>query len=210
MMKWSRVERDQAVLDGEADQAGGVVDLQLGHEVAAVLLDGLRAEVEVGGDSRVRVALGDELEDFPLAGGELIQRPEVREAQRGGHERGEDRPRYLRAEEGIAAADRPDGQEEFVGDRALEEVAFRPVPEGLPDEGIVSVHGEDEGPGFHFEVAQPPDGLHPVQVRHGDVEHEDVGEEPLDQREGLLAVGRFAYHFHIARLLQKGAEPLAD
>src|SRR5512136_184420 len=104
------VQRDQAVLDGEADEAGGVVDLQLGHEVAAVLLDGLRAEVEVTGDGRIGVALGDELEDFPLAGGELVERPEVREAQGGVHERGEDRPRYLRAEERVTAADRPDSQ----------------------------------------------------------------------------------------------------
>jgi len=39
-----RIQRDEAVLDGEADEAGGVVGLQFGHEVAAVLLDGLLAE----------------------------------------------------------------------------------------------------------------------------------------------------------------------
>jgi len=80
----------------------------------------------------------------------------------------------------------------------------------LPDKGVVGVHGEDQRPGFHFEVTQPADGLHPVQVRHGDVEHEDVGEEPLDQREGLRAVGCLPHHLDVAGLLQEGADPLAD
>jgi len=96
-----RVQRDEAVFDGQADEAGGLVYVELGHEVGAVLLDGLLAEVEVTGDGRVRVALGDELEHFPLAGGELIERPEVRDAQGGVHEWGEDRPGDLRAEEGV-------------------------------------------------------------------------------------------------------------
>ena len=47
-------------------------------------------------------------------------------------------------------------------------------------------------------------------MRHGDVEHEDVGEEPLDQFEGLRAVSCLPDHLDIAGSLQEGAEPLAD
>ena len=80
----------------------------------------------------------------------------------------------------------------------------------MPDKGVVGVHGEDQRPGFHFEVAQPADGLHPVQVRHGDVEHEDVGQQALDQLEGLLAVGRLRHDLDVARLLEEGTEALPD
>ena len=62
-----RVQRDEAVFDGETNEGGGVVDGELGHEVPAVFLDGLLAEGEMGGDLTVGVALGDELQHLHLA-----------------------------------------------------------------------------------------------------------------------------------------------
>src|ERR1700677_4442991 len=62
---------DDSRTDGVAGEAGGVVDVELLHEVLAVLLDGLDADAEFGRGFLVRPALGDELEHFHLARGEL-------------------------------------------------------------------------------------------------------------------------------------------
>src|SRR5437899_12886986 len=60
--------------NGVADQAGRDVDVEFSHEVTAVRLGRLEADVQGGGDLFGRVALGDELEHFPLARREGIGR----------------------------------------------------------------------------------------------------------------------------------------
>ena len=61
---------DDAFTDGIAGDAGGVVEVELAHEVFAMLLDRLDADPEIGRDLLVGAALGDELKGFHLTGGE--------------------------------------------------------------------------------------------------------------------------------------------
>ena len=57
---------DDAGADGVAGEAGGVVDVELLHEMLTVLLDGLDADAEFGGRLLVGLALGNQLEHFHL------------------------------------------------------------------------------------------------------------------------------------------------
>ena len=66
------LEAGQTLPDGVLHEVGDLVQVQLVHDVAAMRLYGLAAEAEQFGDVLVGVALGDELEDFALASGELV------------------------------------------------------------------------------------------------------------------------------------------
>jgi hypothetical protein len=69
------VRGDGAELYGEAHQPGDIVYIESLHQLGAMSLDRLDAEVETAGDIFGGVAFGDELENFSLAGSELIERP---------------------------------------------------------------------------------------------------------------------------------------
>ena len=161
------------------------------------------------GDLGVGVALGDELKDLSLPGGQAV------EGMRGGgllarDEGGEEGAGHFGAEVGVPAGDRADRQEEFLGDRPLEEIPLGAIPEGLPDQTLVGIHGEDQGPGLRCPAAQPGHGLEPVQVGHGDVDDENIGPQTLHQGQGLRTVGRLAEDRDVPRPLQEGADALAD
>ena len=126
-------------------------------------------------------------------------------------EGGEEGAGHFGAEVGVPPGDRADRQEEFLGDRPLEEVAFRAIPEGLPDQGVVGIHGEDQGSGSSLpRPRRRPTASTPFRWGMAMSMHEDVGQQPLDQRQGLLAVGRLADHLDVPRPLQEGADALAD
>lgn len=59
---------DDAHIDGVVGEAGGVMDVELRHEMFAMPLDGLNADAEFGGSFVVGVAFGDQLKHFHLAG----------------------------------------------------------------------------------------------------------------------------------------------
>src|SRR5439155_17065814 len=65
--------RDQALADGVADQARDVVDVQLLHHTRAVKFGGLGRDPEQRGDLFGRFALGHELHDLALTGGQAAE-----------------------------------------------------------------------------------------------------------------------------------------
>src|SRR5450432_1809985 len=58
---------NDARADGVAGKPGGVMDVELLHEMLAMLLDGLDADAEFRRCLLVGLALGDKLEHFHLA-----------------------------------------------------------------------------------------------------------------------------------------------
>lgn len=54
-----RVQVDQLVLNGFANQGGQIVDIELGHQVGAMLFDGLNADTKGFGDSIVGMTFGN-------------------------------------------------------------------------------------------------------------------------------------------------------
>jgi hypothetical protein len=62
-----QLECDDAVLDGEADEAGDIVDVELVHDAHTVRVNCLRREEKVIGDVGVAAALNQELQHFAFA-----------------------------------------------------------------------------------------------------------------------------------------------
>src|SRR5208282_5977697 len=62
---------DDARADGVAGESGGVVDVELLHEMLAMLLDGLDADAEFRRGFLVGLALSDQLQHFHLARSQL-------------------------------------------------------------------------------------------------------------------------------------------
>src|SRR5262249_57173810 len=72
--RWERREQrlDESFPDGVGDQARRVVNVELVHEVSSVRLGGLDADAEEPGDFFRGPTFGHELQDLPLARGEMI------------------------------------------------------------------------------------------------------------------------------------------
>src|SRR5215472_15032192 len=69
---------DQAELVRPGNGLGAVGCAEFAEEVADVLLDGVKGDHELLGDARVRSARGQQDQDFPLAGGQLLDQPRHR------------------------------------------------------------------------------------------------------------------------------------
>jgi hypothetical protein len=64
---WLLVAENQPVFGRRAYQPGQVANIQLGHQVGPVLLDGSDADLQQLGDGGVGVPFGNELQDLALA-----------------------------------------------------------------------------------------------------------------------------------------------
>src|SRR5213075_211081 len=71
---WPRVSADEMLTQRVADQFGGALDFELGQHAGAVIVDGLDAQPEIGGDGADRFSRGDGEEDLELAPREEIVR----------------------------------------------------------------------------------------------------------------------------------------
>src|SRR5438477_9861978 len=69
----SALAGDQPHPDGEAHQAGQVLDAEPLHDLAAVGLDRLGADLEPDGDVAHAVPFAEQLEHLALAHGELLE-----------------------------------------------------------------------------------------------------------------------------------------
>ena len=65
---------DEPDLQRVAGEARDIVEVQLAHEIGAMVVHGLHADAELGGNLAGAMALGHELEDLALAGGEEVVR----------------------------------------------------------------------------------------------------------------------------------------
>lgn len=60
---------DEPALDGEAGETGNVMDIEFIHDIGAVGIGGLGADLEFLCDILGRITFGDQLKDFAFAGG---------------------------------------------------------------------------------------------------------------------------------------------
>src|SRR5262249_10841750 len=95
----SRVRLDQPGSDGVAHQPGNVVDVEPLHQLHAVRLHRLDADLQPAGDLLGRLALGDHLQDLALPRRQLRRR--LRSVRRQPYVAGHDVFPYLRAEVGF-------------------------------------------------------------------------------------------------------------
>jgi len=202
---------NHALIQGVTGQARRVVDVELGHEMRTVLLDGLDADPQFVGRLFVGLAFRDELEHLAFSGGE--RGLEVSRQRSGWLPFGEDavKPgRDRRAEALLARADEADPAANFLGGGLLEDIPRGPRRERFPDIGIVRVGGQDEDPGGREGGDDLSGGFQPIHQRHGNVHDDDVRLEFLGEGDGFASIERAADYLEIGLKFQEGSDPLTD
>ena len=173
---------DQADLHGVTGKAGDVVEVELAHQVRAVVVHCLDADIELGGDLLGAVALGHELEDFAFAVGEevgAVARPGV-----GDH----------------VAEQRGDGGAEIsaaIGD-GFEALLELGEPRGLLDEAVgadlehlahqhgIFVTRKHQHADVRQSLDEAAEQIDAVEAGQFGVEHEEVGFYLQAQVQGAL------------------------
>ena len=84
-----------------------------------------------------------------------------------------------------------------------------PGVHGVAPQGLVAVHRQDHDREVRELGVDPPGRLDPVEDRHRDVHHDDVGLELAGQAHGLAAVAGLGDHRH-AGVLERPADRLAQ
>jgi hypothetical protein len=65
---------NQSDAQGKTHESWNVMNIQAGHQLHAMVFDGLGADLQDFGDLFCVLALGDELEDFALSSRQLLER----------------------------------------------------------------------------------------------------------------------------------------
>ena len=176
------IRSQQAVQLGPACSLRAIRDVELAIDVREVELHRLLRHPEHLGERCVRVPLGDQLEDLPLAPRQVDELGVVRRGRPGGDGRRPGPSEVHRVLERL-----PNGGREVVRMSALDHVRDRPCVERLVDELRLRMRREDDCAQFGHECSRLGDALDPVDLTplHLDPRHEDVGSMRVDQFERM-------------------------
>ena len=201
---------NDALADGVEDDFGGVVQIELLHQVRAMRLYGREAQLQDRRDFLVRAPLGEQLEDFLLAIGEQVirvgetlrlQAADVIFDEHRGH-RG--------TEERLAGADRTHGGQQVLVGRILQQIRTRAGGQRANDVRLVRVHAQDDRLRRALEFLRPGGDVDAVQFRHPDVEDQQVGLMFRRQPQRLQTIGGFGDHGQPGLALEQRAKAAAD
>jgi len=158
-----------------------------------VAADGGVLDHEPGGDLPVGQAVGDELQDFPLAGGELV------EGGAGGDSRCwlaghavDDPAGDRRGQQGVAGGDGVHGGDQLVRAGSLEQEPGGAGAQAGEDVVVIFEGGQDQHLGSGHRGGQPLGGGDAVQARHAHVHQHDIRAEAAGGVDRLEAVGGLA------------------
>ena len=176
--------------DDEADHTGDIVDAEFTHQVRAVVLDRLGADVEFHGHFLARETLGQQDRDFFFAFRER-RALGVDVAFGGGEGVGHG---FLEgfAEPGIAGGDGVDCLAEFGEAGALRDIATDANLEEPAGELLLGLSGEDQDLQVGLRAVELAEDFQSADARQEDVEDQDVGLKLFREREAFVAVGRRA------------------
>ena len=174
-------------------------------------LDRRFGEDQALGDLAVRQPAADQLEDLDLALGQVAQgrvafvvdgRQPVRIAV-------EQPARDGGREERVAVGDGLDGGDEPGRGDVLEQEPAGTGAQRLDDVLVGIERGQDEDPGVRGDAVADDAARRrdPVEHRHADVHHDDVGLEALGDLDALLAVGGLADDLDVGLVLEDHPEP---
>ena len=135
--------------------------------------DGLEADPEPVRDRRVVGALGELLEDLPLAIGQLGKRLDAELARPG--EKSDHPLGHARPEDRLAATDRLDRPPHLVMARVLEEITMGTRPHRREDRFVIGEHRQDQDTGCPPVRRDLAGRLDAVPTGHREVHQDDVG-----------------------------------
>src|SRR5215472_12273192 len=193
--------RHDAVLDGEVDQLGVVLDAERLHQALLVVLDGARGQAERRADLLRRLALGEEPQDLALPRRDGCKRV-------GGIPAAEDFGGEFGGDEGAPLQGGAQREHELRRRGVLQHEAGRAGLERAPRVGRVAVHGQEHHAHLRVVALELRERLDAVQLRHGDVGDDHVGPELARRLYQRASV--FHDTGEIELLRQDALQPLGD
>ena len=151
------------------------MEFEFAHDVGAVRFGGFDTDPQSYGDFLAALALGEQLHDFPLAGGET--------AAKNGHVVGdsvllaeavEKHVRSARSEEGAMIAQGFNGGDEVAVGVRLHDVSANASFDDVADQLIGEVKGQDDDFGLGLALANAPGSFQAVELRHADVHYNNI------------------------------------
>src|SRR5829696_2615862 len=184
-----------------------ILDAQLVEYLADVVFHGRGADVKLGADLAVALALGDELEDAQLAFAEFRRDPLDALGAFGGALRGRhERARDPRSGEELTARDGANAANDLVDRRVLDDVAGRTGADRVEDRRVVGGDGEYQHTRVGPRGEQTPSCLDAGDARHLEVHEDDVRLTQRVELDPARSVGSLADDLDVGLLGQKAAE----
>lgn len=163
---------DDPVLDGEPGQAGYIVQIELAHQVCAVVFGRLDTDVEDLGNLLRAVAFGDQLEDFPFPGGEPLQGRRPTEG-RVKHGMAKDLS-HLGAEVGAAGGDNLEPFLEFREGSGFSNEPMRAGLDQLTQKHCILIPGKDEDMDIRELAPEAAEDFRAIEPGKHDVEDDEI------------------------------------
>jgi hypothetical protein len=158
-----------------------------------VVLDRLRADVQLRRDHRVVVAGRDQLQDVELAFGQLgADRVRGLRRDRGRPHLLQHLPRDRGGDERFPDGCRDDAADELVDRRVLEQVAARAGEDGVEHVVVLVGDGQHQHARERREAVDLADRLDPGHAGHVQVHHDDVGGELAHEPHSVGALAGLA------------------
>src|SRR2546426_1608296 len=101
-------------------------------------------------------------------------------------------------------------QDQFIGTRAFEHVACGTVSQRLEHIRLITVHGQDNDPGFGGALHHLTQSSEAVDAWHHEIEQEHIRPHPVGQLHHFRRVSSFANENEIRLLFQQDPQALAD
>ncbi len=111
-----------------------------------------------------------------------------------------------RTEEWLAGSDGTNGGQEVLVGGVLQQVGARAGGEGADDIGLVGVHAQDDHGWRRIELLRAGGHLDATQLRHADIDNEQVGSMLFAQARGFDTIGGFTDD-GMARVFQQTPQP---
>lgn len=164
---------DDIVFDGEAGEAGDIVQIEFAHEIGAVIFGGFDGDIEDVGDFLGAVGFGDELEDFAFACGEAAKGVAALGVGFGhglAEEFGD-----LRGEVGTAGGDDVEASLQFAEGGGFADEAMGSGLDHFAEEGGILVAGKDEDVGIGHLFFDAAEDLGAIEAGQHDIEDDELG-----------------------------------
>ena len=188
-----RAALDDAAAHGVDRRLDAVVDLQLHQDVRDVVLHRLRADVQLGGDDGVVLAVRDQLQDLDLPFGQLGPdrvrdlRLRARRANALQHLR-----RDVRRDERLAERRGADARHQVLDRRVLQEIAARAGEDRVHDVRVLLGDREHDDARERCDAGDVPRRIDAAHAGHVEVHDDDVRRELADDPHRLRSARRLA------------------
>jgi len=194
------LKRCQPAANGKFHQRRQPVEVELGHEAAAIGIDALGRQPELGRDLQAGVAFDHQLEHFHFARAQALER--VLALGRCDRADGD-----AVAEIALTGVDHAHRRDHLMPRRFLQQVAIGTRPQRLMHDFRLGMHGERKQARARRDRAQAARDVD--AARHGDVQDGDVGLLARGETYRYMSVGERRDHAHVRLLLEEPGHAFA-